>query len=270
MKIEDMIKAADVFRDLNVFDCSAMVCDAEGRILHYSPADTFYAEVKIGEIAQGGAMLECIRTKKKVIAAIPTKVYGIPCKAIVKPVFDENQQFIGIIGVAISMQTHEILQNAAQTIAATSQELCATAEGLNMSAGKLSDDLAQVRLDGEKVLNDIKKTTDILHFVSSIAANSNLLGLNAAIEAARAGEHGRGFAVVAEEIRKMAANSGNSVKDIEAILKTIQQDTTKVVEILVKTAELGSTQAVSTGEISASMQQLAATAADIQKVADSV
>lgn len=270
MNLKEIIDSADVFRELNAFDCSVMVCDPEGRILHYSPADTFHADVKIGEIAKGGAMLECIRTKKKIIATIPTSVYGIPCKAIVKPVFDENQQFIGIVGAAVSMQTHEILQNAAQTIAATSQELSATAEGLNVSATKLSDDLAQVRHDGEKVLNDIKKTTDILRFVSDIAANSNLLGLNAAIEAARAGEHGRGFAVVAEEIRKMAVNSGNSVKDIENILKTIQQDTSKVVDVLVKTADLGNTQAISTGEISASMQQLAATAADIQKVADSV
>lgn len=270
MKIEDIIEAADIFRDLNVFDCSIMVCNAEGKILHYSPADTFHAEVKIGEIAKGGAMLECIKTRKKVVTAIPKSVYGIPCKAIVKPVFDENQQLIGIVGAAVSIQTHEILQNAAQTIAATAQELSATAENLTTSASKLSDDLAQVRQDGEKVLDDINKTTDILRFVSDIAANSNLLGLNAAIEAARAGEHGRGFAVVAEEIRKMAVNSGNSVKDIAAILRTIQQDTTSVVNVLVKTAVLGSTQATSTSEISASMQQLAATAADIQKVADSV
>ncbi len=270
MRLDDVSKTASVFRELNVFDCSVMVCDTEGKILHYSPADTFHAEVKIGEIAKGGAMLECIRTKKKVVTSIPTHVYGIPCKAIVRPVFDENQEFIGIVGAAVSMQTHEVLQNAAQNIAATSQELSATVENLNISASNLSDDLAQVLHDGEKVLNDIKKTTDILRFVSDVAANSNLLGLNAAIEAARAGEHGRGFAVVAEEIRKMAINSGNSVKDIETILKTIQQDTKKVVDVLAKTAELGNAQATSTGEISASIQQLAATAADIQEVADSV
>jgi hypothetical protein len=270
MKIEEVIEAADVFRDLNVFDCSVMVCDSEGKILHYSPAMTFHAEVRIGDIAKGGAVLECIKTKKKVTAQIPKHIYGIPCRAIVKPVFDEDKQFIGIVGAAISMETNEILQNAAQTVAATAQQLSSTAENLTTSASKLSDDLAKVCQDGEKVLGDIHKTADILNFVSDIAANSNLLGLNAAIEAARAGEHGRGFAVVAEEIRKMAVNSGKSVKDIAAILKTIQQDTTNVVNVLVKTAELGSTQASSTVEISASMQQLAATAADIQKVADSV
>jgi len=74
------------------------------------------------------------------------------------------------------------------------------------------------------VLSKKSRKQKILRFVSEVAANSNLLGLNAAIEAARAGEHGRGFAVVAEEIRKMADNSASSVKEIREILRNIQKD----------------------------------------------
>ena len=65
---------------------------------------------------------------------------------------------------------------------------------------------------------NINKAVEI---IKGLAAQTNLLSLNASIEAARAGEAGRGFAVVAEEIRNLSEESSGNAQEIEGIVKEL-------------------------------------------------
>jgi len=261
------VKNADLFSKLSSLDTTVLIADSEGTVLRFINAKEFKLDITEGsKVISGGSVTQCLDTGKEVQRLVPKERYGFPVKTISVPVYEDGR-ICGVIAASTSLATQHTLQQAAETIAATSEEITASSEEVASSASTLSSKLNKLRTASQDVVNEIEKTESILRFVSDVAANSNLLGLNAAIEAARAGEVGRGFAVVAEEIRKMATHSGNSVKDIKRVLNDIQGQAKNILSIIDEIAILGQGQAASTEAIASSMQQLAASAVDVEKIA---
>ena len=116
--------------------------------------------------------------------------------------------------------------------AAASSKMCR--EITNGGVEKVNSAVSNIRLQSEhtkdnaaKIENLARQTNDIGSIVSTIddiAAQTNLLALNAAIEAARAGEAGRGFAVVADEVRALASRTSSSTQEISRMVKSIQEE----------------------------------------------
>ncbi|MEE1131581.1 MAG: methyl-accepting chemotaxis protein [Caryophanon sp.] len=87
-----------------------------------------------------------------------------------------------------------------------------------------------------ELVTQIDSINTIMKTIQDIAAQTNLLALNAAIEAARAGEAGKGFAVVADEVRKLAEQSHKETENVQQTVQHILQASAQTQQVVAKSA----------------------------------
>ncbi|MFL9628845.1 methyl-accepting chemotaxis protein [Aeromonas jandaei] len=118
----------------------------------------------------------------------------------------------------------------------------------------------EVDLAATKVLGmqeDARQISSVLSVIGDIAAQTNLLALNAAIEAARAGEQGRGFAVVADEVRALAARTQNSTAEVGSMLSRLTQGVAEAVVAMEHTKQSCQAATENTEQVTGGLDKMA-------------
>jgi len=143
------------------------------------------------------------------------------------------------LGRLIEEQSASVTQSSASI-----EEMVANIHSVSKNvnrAKEVSGSLQSSAADGREVLSRASREVDAIasqsealleanKIIAQIAAQTNLLAMNAAIEAAHAGDYGRGFAVVADEIRSLAENASVQSKNVQRQLKSIKKSIDMVVE----------------------------------------
>ncbi len=269
-RIARLIESAPVFQEVFPYDCMIVVTDTEN-FQYYLPGEKMRHESPVGkQIRPGDGMWDAIHQGRLFSNIVAKDLWGFPFRNISTPIFDVDRKVIGAFGLAYSLENQDILQNAAHTVATSCEQAIASSQQVTANSAGLHRKLEDLKAASDAMIDDLKKSDQILAIIKDIAANTNLLGLNASIEAARAHEYGRGFAIVAQEIRKLSERTALSIKEIKASFEQINGHINLVSTGIALADEISFHQQNEMKEITAAIESLTHLAVEMQEMASRI
>lgn len=217
-------------------------------------------------IPQNGTAFKAMATGKTLINDVPKEVYGVPFKSYAIPIKNHNNEVVGCIAVGRSLEKRNHVLDLSESLSASLEQISASVQNLTEGVQDIVESNESMLEDARIASENTKGTDDILNFVQSISHQTNLLGINAAIEAARAGEMGKGFGVVAKEIRKLSSSSSESIKQVNEVLRKIENSVVNITTKVNESSIVFESQASAFEQISASIQELSASAHNLEEL----
>lgn len=124
----------------------------------------------------------------------------------------------------------KVSENAAQSAGVSEISRQSAREGAeavqktNLAMNEIREQINETARSIKRLGESSMEIGNVIQIINDIADRTSILALNASIQAAMAGDAGHGFAVVADEVQRLAESSGNSTKQIEALIKNIQTE----------------------------------------------
>lgn len=236
----------------------------------FTPESFATYTAKTGDIlAEGSGGKQCVTSGKPVDKLVPKEVYGFTFRTIALPVIEKGK-VIGSIAIARSREKPIMINEIADTLSASSQQIAASLQEMTAYADQNVESMSRLETAVKELIDGLKTIQDINTVIRNIASQTNLLALNAAIEAARVGQYGAGFAVVADEVKKLSLRSVDAVKEIGQVVSNIQQKIHDVEAKIIQNTTASHHQAQATHEIEQAMSEVVSSASSLYNVSKTI
>lgn len=148
------------------------------------------------------------------------------------------------------------VKDALQGIVAVFEEIRATSTSTSHNTNEINQQMTQIiqsnqRLDVSlsqrvaQIMDSNQKAQEIVSYftdidsktkeikgitskIQAVSKRTNVLAINTSIEASKAGQYGQGFKIIADEVRKLAAQTGEFAKSIEQTISSFTESVQKV------------------------------------------
>ncbi|MEQ6378221.1 methyl-accepting chemotaxis protein [Bacillaceae bacterium S4-13-58] len=247
--LQSFVTVAPYINELTSSDFAISVTDLE-KCICYIPGKKINHRIEEGTPhVKSSLTYQCTKEKRKMMKQIDKEVFGFPYISIAMPIFNSNHEIVGAVSFNESVDRQNTLFEIANSLHDAMEQLTQSTNTISESMNEvmlLGDQLKMIEEDSKA---KVEETNKVVHFISHVSSQSNLLGLNAAIEAARVGEQGKGFGVVAKEVRKLAATTEDYVKKVTEILNELKLSTQQMNEKIDEMVQSSSVQASSIQEV---------------------
>lgn len=213
---------------------------------------------------------KAIKMRQQVVELIPKEAYGEPILISNYPLYDDSNNVVATLGIAMPKTTSETLKDMSSEISESLNQLSQVITGIANSSVKINENEVDLNDSILNTIQSIQEINSLVDVIKSIANQTHMLGLNASIEAARAGDNGRGFSVVAAEIRKLADSTKESLPKINELTRTIDSKLTKIKQASSESIDETQEQSSALEEVSASIEQLTASTSRLSTIAKNV
>ena len=247
-----------------------ILVNREGITTHIRMVDIFPFPIKVGDHVENPNITRTVtgkawREHKYYATEGGPSLFGMPYYTVANPIMWE-EEFAGVINIVMPISHTQDLKQGVNNLDDQIQVLNTLSSDMAAAGTTFAHSVDLIASAMNELNENAKALVEINNLVGEVAAQTNLLGLNAAIEAARAGDLGRGFGVVADEIRRLSQTVKDSSIRVREKVEEITSKIGHIQESVIESMSASEEQAAQLEELSATVTHVKDTTQALKKL----